>query len=1187
MNKRHAPSWMFDALEPRRRLNAAFDYIGLAQLRDDQCRRRAQVGVGVAVLDTGLDRTHPLLSVGYLGGTNIADGGSDPVDREDHGTHVAGIIGARDPEIGAAPDAGLVGVKVLGDNGSGTFTDIRDGLRWVYDNRQRYNIQVVNMSLGGGFYTSAGQLNGDILQPEIRRLEGAGITVVSAGGNSYKGHEYQNFAAPGIYSTLVVGATWKDGTSRNVQWGDGAIDYTTGAGRITSFSQRLVAPNTIFAPGAFIRSTVPGGRFDNMAGTSQASPLVAGCVALLQEAAKQFGGRSLSPSEVRDVIESTAGSIFDGDDEDDNVQNTQVNYKRLDIYAAVQEVRRRLGGGGNNGGGGGGTPVEDPNGLISGAILVNPSLDGSATLEASGRIGSDGAVDIGADDVDIYRIELASAGRLIISTSTNTGDPQDFDTYVRLFADNGSLIASDDDGAGNGGFAHLEVADLSPGVYYLGVSGAGNSNYDPAGGGRTDGATGSYTVSFALSNIDPNGLLSGAVSVVFGSDLQPATFAGLIGADYGNPVGSLDVDLFKVVIPDNGTLLIDVDTLDASGYVDSFLRVLSENGMQLASSDDDLARDLAGNFVEREAAPGDSQVIDSTTGQFAGHVTDSFIKLTVTRGGVYYFGVSDYLNQAYDPTNLNNRSSAGPGGTYSLTFRFISTDVNGSIAQAVIGRAIPFEAANGAIGTDSDPISGASQDVGDKDVDFVRIVVTSQSLLEIDVDSTINYTGNTAPFDSTLTLFNANGDRIAFNDDFEGTDPLIQYLAQPGTYYFAIAGFGNDSFDPFSLGSGSPGATGNYRVSVRLFSKSSVKFVADDTIGFTDIQNLPVGSTVRGVLGTDTGYASGSADVDLYKYVAPSNGFVTAAADGQESFSADTFLRVFDSSGKELAYNDNRAADERGSLVTAAVKKGKTYYIGVSGAGTNPRAYNPKSYGRAVDGSTGSYVLSASFNGPPTLTTVGNLTGADAGVPLTITYDMLAAAANESDPENQAVSFIVAKVSSGTLTKNNAAVVAGQTRLSAGESLVWTPTARSSGVTKAFTIQASDGVQQNPKAVQVSVVVNAAPTLTSVKEIKFAAPAPGTNPPVQISFATLLASANESDKNKDPISFRIESVLTGGLSIGDTAVTPGTTLFSAGQTLTYQPTAEAVGSVLAFTIRAYDGRLYSSTSVVVKLRINR
>jgi subtilisin family serine protease len=79
------------------------------------------------------------------------------------------------------------------------------------------------------------------------------------------------------YSRADAGA---GGAASGVRWGSGAVDNTTGAGRITSFSQRMVAPNTIFAPGAFMRSTIPGNRYDNMGGTSQAAPVVAGAAAL-------------------------------------------------------------------------------------------------------------------------------------------------------------------------------------------------------------------------------------------------------------------------------------------------------------------------------------------------------------------------------------------------------------------------------------------------------------------------------------------------------------------------------------------------------------------------------------------------------------------------------------------------------------------------------------------------------------------------------------------------------------------------------------------------------------------------------------------------------------------------------------------------------------------------------------------
>ena len=90
-----------------------------------------------------------------------------------------------------------------------------------------------------------------------------------------------------------------------------------------------------------------------------------------------------------------------------------------------------------------------------------------------------------------------------------------------------------------------------------------------------------------------------------GTSREPLTFDGVIGTDYGAPVGVTDVDLFKIVAPDNGTLLIDIDTPYENNFVDSFLRLFDENGNELFfpsgdpfESDDDLSFDRVGNFTE-------------------------------------------------------------------------------------------------------------------------------------------------------------------------------------------------------------------------------------------------------------------------------------------------------------------------------------------------------------------------------------------------------------------------------------------------------------------------------------------------------------------------------------------------------------------------------------------------------------
>src|SRR4051812_25010374 len=105
---------LIELLESRQLLNAAFDLIGLTRLRDDpQYSFLDGSGVSVAILDTGLDSSHRLLSPNYRGGVDIVSGGSTPTPVDPHGTHVAGIIGATDPEIGVANHVGLLGVQVF------------------------------------------------------------------------------------------------------------------------------------------------------------------------------------------------------------------------------------------------------------------------------------------------------------------------------------------------------------------------------------------------------------------------------------------------------------------------------------------------------------------------------------------------------------------------------------------------------------------------------------------------------------------------------------------------------------------------------------------------------------------------------------------------------------------------------------------------------------------------------------------------------------------------------------------------------------------------------------------------------------------------------------------------------------------------------------------------------------------
>lgn len=277
-------------------------------------------GVTVAILDTGVDKTHPFLAGAVVseacystvstgvqslcpgGVTDSTASGSAlpyasgvcPATKCDHGTHVAGIIaGGRDvvgsPGPGVAPEANIIAIQVfsmLEGIGVGAFpSDIMKGLERVYALHLLYEISSVNMSIGSTA-TYPDYCDTDPRKPIIDSLKAAGTaTIISSGNSSTCG----SISAPACISSAVsVGAT------NDL---DAVASYSNSASFIS-----------LLAPGSSINSSIPGGAYQNMSGTSMAAPHVAGAWALLRQAKP-----GSTVDEVLTAFISTGPSVTDAD----------------------------------------------------------------------------------------------------------------------------------------------------------------------------------------------------------------------------------------------------------------------------------------------------------------------------------------------------------------------------------------------------------------------------------------------------------------------------------------------------------------------------------------------------------------------------------------------------------------------------------------------------------------------------------------------------------------------------------------------------------------------------------------------------------------------------------------------------------------------------------------------------------
>ena len=213
------------------------------------------LGVKVAIIDTGIDLTHPDLKANIAGNVTYVGGTSSGNDDNGHGSHVAGIVAAIDNTIGyvgVAPKASLYAVKVLDSRGSGYLSAVASGVDWA---RTR-GMHIANMSLGGASSSVT-------LENACNNAQAAGVLLVVASGNSGDGNTATTETSyPAAYSSCVaVGATAVN---------DSLASFSS-TGNFVELS----------GPGVSVPSTYKSGGYATLSGTSMASPHAAGLAALL------------------------------------------------------------------------------------------------------------------------------------------------------------------------------------------------------------------------------------------------------------------------------------------------------------------------------------------------------------------------------------------------------------------------------------------------------------------------------------------------------------------------------------------------------------------------------------------------------------------------------------------------------------------------------------------------------------------------------------------------------------------------------------------------------------------------------------------------------------------------------------------------------------------------------------------
>lgn len=255
--------------------------------------------ITVAVIDTGVYGNHLDLKNALVKHIDMVENRKNVYDDNGHGTHIAGIILGRGVMRkgyyrGVAPETRLVSIKALDKNGKGKIRDVINSINWIINNKDKYGIRIVNMSVGASNLDNRDER---ILIDNVEKMWDEGIVVIAAAGNN--GPQRNSISVPGNSKKIITVGTYDDNKPVYVDKSKNMVNYS-GRGP----TKECVIKPEIVAPGYKIMSCSINGKYETRSGTSMSTPIVSGMCALLLSKYPD-----MSPKDVKKLLHDTALDI--------------------------------------------------------------------------------------------------------------------------------------------------------------------------------------------------------------------------------------------------------------------------------------------------------------------------------------------------------------------------------------------------------------------------------------------------------------------------------------------------------------------------------------------------------------------------------------------------------------------------------------------------------------------------------------------------------------------------------------------------------------------------------------------------------------------------------------------------------------------------------------------------------------